>query len=50
MPFDEEEMKKLMNKNLIEVIVDLHDGKAGFDMWTTDYTYDYIKINASYRT
>lgn len=49
-PFDEEEMKKLMNKNLIEVIVDLHDGKAGFDMWTTDYTYDYIKINASYRT
>jgi len=49
-PFDEEEMKKLMNKNLIEVVVDLHEGKAVFDMWTTDYTYDYIKINASYRT
>ena len=49
-PFDEEEMKKLMNRNVIEVVVNLHEGKAGFDMWTTDYTYDYIKINASYRT
>lgn len=49
-PFDEEEMKGLMNRKEIEVIVDLHDGKSSFDMWTTDYTYDYIKINASYRT
>ncbi|MDR2018129.1 MAG: bifunctional glutamate N-acetyltransferase/amino-acid acetyltransferase ArgJ [Syntrophobacterales bacterium] len=49
-PFDEEEMKQRMDKKVIEVIIDLHDGKAGFDMYTTDYTYDYIKINASYRT
>jgi len=49
-PFDEEEMKNLMSSKEIEVIVDLHEGKAQFDMWTTDYTYDYIKINASYRT
>ena len=49
-PFDEEEMKRLMNKKEIEVIVDLHEGRGAFDMWTTDYTYDYIKINASYRT
>lgn len=49
-PFDEEEMKGLMGSKEIEVIVDLHEGNASFDMWTTDYTYDYIKINASYRT
>jgi glutamate N-acetyltransferase / amino-acid N-acetyltransferase len=49
-PFDEAEMKKLMNKKEIEVVVDLHDGRSAFDIWTTDYTYDYIKINASYRT
>ncbi len=49
-PFDEEEMKNLMSTKEIEVIVDLHEGKAGFDIFTTDYTYDYIKINASYRT
>ena len=48
--FDEGEMKALMDRKEIEVIVDLHEGKASFDMFTTDLTYDYIKINASYRT
>jgi glutamate N-acetyltransferase/amino-acid N-acetyltransferase len=49
-PFDEQEMKRLMNKKEIELIVDLHDGRASFDIYTTDLTYDYIKINASYRS
>ncbi len=49
-PFSEEELKKLMNRKEIEVIVDLHEGKASFDIFTTDLTYDYVKINASYRT
>ena len=48
--FDEQELKKVMNKKEIELIVDLHDGKASFDIYTTDLTYDYIKINASYRS
>jgi glutamate N-acetyltransferase/amino-acid N-acetyltransferase len=34
----------------IELVVDLHDGRASYDMYTTDLTYDYIKINASYRS
>ena len=49
-PFDEQALKKMMNKKEISVIVDLNDGKASFDIYTTDLTYDYIKINASYRT
>ena len=49
-PFDEAEMKALMDHKEIEVVVDLHEGKAAFDIFTTDLTYDYIKINASYRT
>jgi len=49
-PFDEQELKKMMNRKEIELIVDLNDGKASFDIYTTDLTYDYIKINASYRT
>jgi glutamate N-acetyltransferase/amino-acid N-acetyltransferase len=48
--FDEGKMKGLLNRKEIEVIVDLHEGKAAFDIFTTDLTYDYIKINASYRT
>jgi len=49
-PFSEEKLKKLMDKKEIELVVDLHDGKAAYDLFTTDLTFDYIKINASYRT
>ncbi|OPY73152.1 MAG: Arginine biosynthesis bifunctional protein ArgJ [Syntrophorhabdus sp. PtaU1.Bin058] len=49
-PFDEETMKKMMSKKDISVIVNLNDGKASFDIYTTDLTYDYVKINASYRS
>ncbi len=50
LPFDEQELKTLMNQKEIKVEVDLNDGKASFDMFTTDLTFDYIKINASYRS
>ncbi len=50
LPFDEQQMKKRMDKKEVELIVNLNDGKASFDIYTTDLTYDYIKINASYRT
>lgn len=49
-PFDESRLKRLMNKKEIELILDLHDGVSNFDIYTTDLTYDYIKINASYRS
>jgi glutamate N-acetyltransferase/amino-acid N-acetyltransferase len=49
-PFSEKKMKKLMNRKEISVIVNLNDGKATFDIYTTDLTYDYVKINASYRS
>lgn len=49
-PFDETEMKEIMDSPEVEVIVDLHEGRSLYDIYTTDLTYDYIKINASYRT
>jgi len=49
-PFNEEAVKKLMGKKEVELVVDLHDGKASFDIYTTDFTYDYVRINASYRS
>ncbi len=49
-PFDEQKLKGLMNKKEISVAVNLNDGKYSFDIYTTDLTFDYIKINASYRT
>jgi glutamate N-acetyltransferase/amino-acid N-acetyltransferase len=49
-PFEEDKLKKLMNKKEVELIVNLHDGKATYDIYTTDLTFDYVKINASYRS
>ncbi len=48
--FSEQALKKLMDKKEIELLLDLHDGRARYDMYFTDLTYDYVKINASYRT
>lgn len=49
-PFNEARMKTLMDSKEISVVVNLNQGKASYDMYTTDLTYDYVKINASYRT
>ncbi len=48
--FSEAELKELMNAKEIEVLVNLHSGESSFDIYTTDFSYDYVKINASYRT
>jgi len=34
----------------IRIAVDLHRGTAGATVWTSDLSYDYVKINAEYRT
>ncbi len=40
---------KLKNRN-IRIDIDLGAGKAGAEVWTCDLSYDYVKINADYRT
>ncbi len=49
-PFSEEGMKRLMGSREIELVVNLHDGRAAYDLYTCDLTYDYVRINASYRS
>ncbi|HET6364469.1 MAG TPA: bifunctional glutamate N-acetyltransferase/amino-acid acetyltransferase ArgJ [Nitrospirota bacterium] len=34
----------------IQIIIDLHKGKASSTIWTCDLSYEYVKINASYRS
>lgn len=48
--FSEEQLKTLMDQKEVNLLVNLNEGRASFDLFTTDLTYDYIKINASYRT
>ena len=49
-PFDEEKALEILNRDEVTIVIDLKDGKVCDRMWTCDLTYDYIKINGSYRT
>jgi glutamate N-acetyltransferase/amino-acid N-acetyltransferase len=46
----ESELKKYMKSNKIKILIDLGVGKSNAKMITCDYSYDYIRINASYKT
>ena len=34
----------------IEIRVELNRGGSSAAVWTTDFSYDYVRINAEYRT
>jgi glutamate N-acetyltransferase/amino-acid N-acetyltransferase len=40
----------LVNETLVVLGVDLAVGTAGADVWTCDFTKDYVQINADYRS
>jgi glutamate N-acetyltransferase/amino-acid N-acetyltransferase len=48
--FDETQALALLKNKEIAIIVDLGLGEHSTTMWTCDLTFDYIKINASYRS
>lgn len=48
--FDEEEAVKIMSEDEVTVFVDMHEGSAEATAWGCDLTYDYVKINADYRS
>ena len=48
--YREEQGATVLKKPEFTVRVDLHAGKATATLWTCDFSYDYVKINAEYRT
>jgi glutamate N-acetyltransferase/amino-acid N-acetyltransferase len=48
--FDEEKAVAILSKDEILITVDLKMGTASDTMWTCDLSYDYVKINSSYRS
>lgn len=48
--FEAEEMQDVMHEDEITITVDLHAGEAQGKAWGCDLSYDYVKINALYRT
>jgi glutamate N-acetyltransferase / amino-acid N-acetyltransferase len=49
-PMDEDEVKQYLEQENIHIYVDLNQGEAEATAWGCDLSYDYVKINASYRT
>jgi len=50
LPFDEAAAKAYLDGKEVTIHVDLHGGSGKATAWGCDLTYDYVKINASYRT
>ncbi|WP_019415222.1 bifunctional ornithine acetyltransferase/N-acetylglutamate synthase [Paenisporosarcina sp. TG20] len=49
-PFDEDQAKIYLQNEHIKIVVDLNEGSENAIAWGCDLTYDYVRINASYRT
>jgi glutamate N-acetyltransferase / amino-acid N-acetyltransferase len=43
-------LENSFKKKQIEIAVDLHSGNKQYEVFTCDLSYDYVKINASYKT
>jgi glutamate N-acetyltransferase/amino-acid N-acetyltransferase len=48
--FDEGLAVEYLKKNEIRLLVRLNKGVYSDHVWTCDFSYDYVKINASYRS
>ena len=48
--YDEEKATQLFENDPVRITINLRAGEAEITMWTCDYSYDYIRINADYRT
>lgn len=48
--FDEAKAKSLLQKDEITITLNLNEGSYSDRIWTCDFSYDYVKINGSYRS
>ncbi len=48
--FDEDKALEIMKADAVTVFVDMHEGNEEATAWGCDLTYDYVKINADYRS
>lgn len=48
--FSEDEAKKILTEDEIEIYIGLNAGDAKATAWGCDLTYDYVKINGDYRS
>ena len=46
----EKEAAAALKQREVHLAIDLHKGKGEFTVWTCDLSYEYVKINAAYRS
>ncbi|GJL55430.1 MAG: arginine biosynthesis bifunctional protein ArgJ [Nitrospirales bacterium] len=49
-PSKERQVQRVMKKKSYTISIKVGKGKGSSKVWTTDFSYDYVKINASYRS
>lgn len=49
-PYDEKEATKILSEDEITVVCDMDAGTKSATAWGCDLSYDYVKINADYRS
>lgn len=48
--YDEAELRKVMEAHDIVIGIDMGEGDAKADIWSCDFSYEYVKINGEYHT
>lgn len=48
--YSEEMATKFLSGKSVRIVADMHEGEAQATAWGCDLTYDYVKINADYRS
>lgn len=48
--YSEEEATKILSEDAVTILIDMHEGDASATAWGCDLSYDYVKINADYRS
>ncbi len=49
-PFHEEEATKILSEKAVTILINMNEGTESATAWGCDLTYDYVKINADYRS
>lgn len=48
--FSEEKAAEILKEKEIKIVIDLHDGTYSAKAWGCDLSYEYVRINADYRS
>lgn len=48
--FDENEAKEILSQDAVTILINMNEGTESATAWGCDLSYDYVKINADYRS